>query len=551
MKIHKIILFAALMTVSGIVKAQDRLPETFNYQAVVNDEEGKPVAGENVTVEVTIYQESTVKYQELHSVKTSELGLFSVEIGTGTPIAGQFSGIDWLDVSGGYYYLQVRADFGKSEFLNGMNDLGKTKFLTVPYAIAAQNAKTANAAVNAETAETAKMAKMAEAAKTAETAKTADEAKTAEKATDVKLSELTDVNVSEASDGQVLTLEDGKWVAKTITQETASGVDKLTLLTDVRVNNPADGQILKYDATSKTWKNAAEGNMWKKATKGIYTLNNVGIGADCQEPANLLELGVKSGTKTIFDGANLRMTNGSLYFGNTSISGPQTSDGLYSGFAIASYARAYQHSIAFGVENELSETRADGSIAFGASCTTESKYSAAIGNYCSTGQAAYGQLVCGKYNIVMNGTNNAVPAMFVVGNGTASERSNAFYVLSDGNATLSGQLNNLSDSRLKTNAAQINSALGKVEKLRGVTFNWDLSKKPSADRKLQYGFIAQEVEKVFPELVTTDSEGFKSMNYIGIIPVLTEAVKELKKENDELKSTLEDLMKRIEALEKK
>ncbi len=45
--------------------------------------------------------------------------------------------------------------------------------------------------------------------------------------------------------------------------------------------------------------------------------------------------------------------------------------------------------------------------------------------------------------------------------------------------------------------------------------------------QLQYGLIAQEVEKIFPELVITESNGYKSVNYLGLIPVLIEAVKEL------------------------
>ena len=54
----------------------------------------------------------------------------------------------------------------------------------------------------------------------------------------------------------------------------------------------------------------------------------------------------------------------------------------------------------------------------------------------------------------------------------------------------------------------------------------------------QVGFIAQEVEKVLPEVVSTDSEGYKSVSYDKFSAVLVEAVKELKKENDELKARL-------------
>lgn len=51
--------------------------------------------------------------------------------------------------------------------------------------------------------------------------------------------------------------------------------------------------------------------------------------------------------------------------------------------------------------------------------------------------------------------------------------------------------------------------------------------------------IAQEEEKIFPQLVKTDEEGFRSVNYIGLVPHLIEAIKELKAENERLKSDTE------------
>ena len=549
-----------------ISKGQDKLPEYFNYQAVINDDEGKPVSGKEITVEVTIFQETVEKYKELHNVTTSDLGLFSVEIGSGTPINGVFSDINWLEVSDGYYYLQVRVDFGRSEFLNGMNDLGKTKFSTVPYALAAQNAK------NAETAETAKTAK------------------TAGKATNMTLSDLTDINVSNAAEGQVLTFDGSNWIAKTVTsggvsienlkelndvsissatdgqvltfdngtgkwvnKSVAAAKYNLEDLQNVKITNIADGQILKYDASSEKWVNAAEGDMWKKATtegkQGIYTTQNVGIGLE-NNSEGILEIGKTDTKKTIIEGGYIRIKDGSLYLGNKENSPTKESNGAYS---IASFGDACQNSIAFGTTDSKSKTTNYGTIAVGEGCEAGALCSAAFGRGTITENGQPGQFACGKYNIDPQKIEDTYP-LFIVGNGTGTTvtaRSNAFEVYTTGNATLAGTLTQSSDSRLKNNVTNIGSALENVVKLRGVTFNWDLTKQPSADKKLQYGFIAQEVEKVFPELVTTDSKGFKTLNYIGVIPVLTEAVKELKQENDELKSTIQDLIKRIEALEKK
>ena len=105
-----------------------------------------------------------------------------------------------------------------------------------------------------------------------------------------------------------------------------------------------------------------------------------------------------------------------------------------------------------------------------------------------------------------------------------------------GNVTATGNVTAYSDERLKTNVNTINNALSIVGKLRGVSFDWKESGKPSI------GVIAQEVEKVLPELVLTqqvlDPTGeseIKSVDYGKIVGVLINAINELKAEVDELK----------------
>jgi hypothetical protein len=88
--------------------------------------------------------------------------------------------------------------------------------------------------------------------------------------------------------------------------------------------------------------------------------------------------------------------------------------------------------------------------------------------------------------------------------------------------------NSTSDISLKDNIQTIVNPLDKIIKLNGVTFNWKENQKPSI------GVIAQELEKVLPELVTQGD--VKSVNYNGIIGVLIEAVKEQQKQIEELKA---------------
>lgn len=83
-----------------------------------------------------------------------------------------------------------------------------------------------------------------------------------------------------------------------------------------------------------------------------------------------------------------------------------------------------------------------------------------------------------------------------------------------------------SDSTLKTNIVALSgSALDKVKKLRAVSYEW-IDKKDTAMYGTQYGFTAQQVETIVPDLVKTDSAGKKVLSYNGIIAFLTKAMQE-------------------------
>ncbi len=115
--------------------------------------------------------------------------------------------------------------------------------------------------------------------------------------------------------------------------------------------------------------------------------------------------------------------------------------------------------------------------------------------------------------------------------------------LDDGNLTVSGDVvayGSPSDKRLKENIKPVKSALDKVSKLQGVTFDWkdkkqDKAYDPDQGWKHDIGFIAQDVQKVVPELVRENDNGMLSMRHQGMAPILLEAIKELKAEIEELK----------------
>jgi hypothetical protein len=98
-----------------------------------------------------------------------------------------------------------------------------------------------------------------------------------------------------------------------------------------------------------------------------------------------------------------------------------------------------------------------------------------------------------------------------------------------GSFTATGDIIAYSDDSLKTNVQVIDGALGKVEAIRGVTFE------RIADGSVSTGVIAQELKEVLPEAVHTDAEGLHSVAYGNITGLLIEAVKELSAQVAELK----------------
>lgn len=91
----------------------------------------------------------------------------------------------------------------------------------------------------------------------------------------------------------------------------------------------------------------------------------------------------------------------------------------------------------------------------------------------------------------------------------------------------------VSDERYKNIEGHLNNSLNKIASLNGYYFNW---KDPAMGEGRQIGAIAQEVEKVFPELVSTDSTGKKSTSMTGAFAPFIEAIKELKVDNDNLRA---------------
>lgn len=104
-----------------------------------------------------------------------------------------------------------------------------------------------------------------------------------------------------------------------------------------------------------------------------------------------------------------------------------------------------------------------------------------------------------------------------------------------GNLTVYGSIFNPSDERLKENINNIHlEKANQLLTLQPITFQYNSDPK----KNLHYGLSAQEVELLFPELISQTSNGYKTVNYQELIPIMLTKIKEMQEQIDHLKSII-------------
>ena len=127
--------------------------------------------------------------------------------------------------------------------------------------------------------------------------------------------------------------------------------------------------------------------------------------------------------------------------------------------------------------------------------------------------------------------------------------SGAVAMVVQGQLNVNGTIYN-SDVRYKKNIRTIPAALSVINNLRGVQYEMRSLEFPSQhfDNRTQVGLVAQEVENVIPQLVYTNSEGYKSVDYAKLVPILIEGTKEQQKQIEKLKKELNELKQLVQQL---
>ena len=281
-------------------------------------------------------------------------------------------------------------------------------------------------------------------------------------------------------------------------------------------------------------------------------------------------IGAWSNAAADYSFASGRSTTASGY-GSTVFGRNSTSSGDYStamGYnthasGVYSTAMGYQstasgnYSKAIGYESTASGTRSfagglqtvasgGGSFAFHSGTTASGTNSTALGRV--TVASDYASVVIGQFNSSGSSVTNSASSFstsntaFVIGNGTSGNLSDAFKVMFNGDVTVSnnltvvGEVEVQSDERLKSNIVSLGSTLSKLILIDGKSYE--------KDGKQRIGVLAQEIQKVFPELVTVDGNEMLAVNYQGLVPVLINALKE----QDKIIKTQEARLNNIENL---
>lgn len=186
-------------------------------------------------------------------------------------------------------------------------------------------------------------------------------------------------------------------------------------------------------------------------------------------------------------------------------------------------------------------------VGYGALYSATNSFNVAIG--CKAGCS----ITSGSCNVILGGYTGLTAPISGTGSGNI--------VFSTGNGTLRNWIDNTgimtncgdfrscanitayysSDCRLKTNITPITGAVCKVMQISGVTYDWteDYIKQQGGEdgyftRKRDVGLIAQEIEKILPEIVVDRTDGYKAVKYERVVALLVEAIKELKTDFDNL-----------------
>ncbi|SKB75192.1 tail fiber domain-containing protein [Dyadobacter psychrophilus] len=544
-------LLIAIILLLLCLLARAQAPKQFSFQGVARDAAGKVIGNANIAIRLTIHlgaADGPSSFTEEHNVQTGAGGIFNVSVGSA---GGNLALVDWKANS---YFLQVEMD---QEGGSNYSDIGTTQLLSVPYALHAEEAarlKNDDPIVLKGTFGSGNILSGVGSGSRLIWYPRKSAFRVGHTIGGWEDGSIGDYSIAMGHGSNA----SGKYSTALGKSSAADGKDAIALGSGANASNEFS-TALGYGATA-----SAQGSI----SLGFSDATNdfaVAIGYET----------LASGGHSVSIGAASKSTG----FHSVAMGGGSLASGSYS-VAIGESSRAKAlRSTTLGAYNWIGDNpnpdvaaATDRIFQIGNGTGENTRSNAmtimrngniGLGN--NTVDPQFPLDVAGRLRIRHNGSTAGIyldasqsAAEGFVGMKTDKEIGlyiNAawrFWVNDQGNGYLNGNLIQTSDRRLKTNIQPFKNSLAKVNNLQGYHYNWEDKAK---DQTLQTGLIAQEVEAIFPELVSTNKDGFKSVNYIGLVPHLIESVKELKSKTDEiavLRKELEgmrEMGKRLELLE--
>ena len=561
-----ITVFTLVLFSTVLVAAPPPVPQKMSYQAVVRNSSNELVANHAVGMKVSILQTSatgTVVYSETHTPTSNANGLITIAIGTGAVISGSFSGIDW---SAGPYFIKTETDpaGGTSYSITSTSEL-----LSVPYALMAKNVQNKqwsesgssiyfnsgkvgigkNPGADSRQFQVLTEANQAiagvnnSASYASIFAQNLGTGPAADFRNYIRIIDGTEGN------GKILTSDangTASWKPISVTADAANFTGDGSADWPLKLHSmgASTGHVLKWTGTA--WDNAADDNgPWSETIDYIYNLSGKKFGIGINKPSQKMTIADAS-TSCYMNIQNsttgYTATSGLLLGmeGNNGWVSNYESGNLYLGTSgAARMTIASDGDVGIGIMSPLQKLDVNGAVNIRGNATDQLLFCGSAeaiwynNTYFSWG---YG----GQYNYfgdnVTIGTS-AAPGYNLVVNGTAAK-------------TGGGSWSTLSDVRMKDLTGEYQKGLNEIMQLKPVTFTY----KAGNPRELnsnepQIGFVAQDVQKIFPEAVTECKDGYLDFNIHAVNVALVNAVKELKAENEELKMANEKYEERLTEIE--
>lgn len=500
-----------------------QVPQSIKYQGAARNSSGAVLGNQNITVRLSIHDGSatgTVVYKESHAVATNQFGLYGLNIGQGTVLSGAFGSIVW---SSGSKFIEQEIDFG-----SGYVNMGTSQFLSVPFALYAANGPAGPVGPQGPVGPAGAQGPTGPAG----------------------------ASGSPGAPGST----------------GAQGPPGVQGPAGLLTNGASAGNTPYWN-----------GATWVVNSSNIFN-NGANIGIGTIIPGNKLVVSsVLSGTNV--NGSAFYTSGGSvsnlIYRGhysylkgsngnNRAIQGTSygVSSGINSGFSGYADSAVTNYGV-YGGSHALNNNTNGFNVGVSGEARNSNFSNIAVGGYAQGGTASFADNfgVVGLATSTTTGDNTGVY-------GQASNGFNNFAGYFNGDVTITGVLTNPSDRKLKSDIKPIPSALTLINQLNPVSYvyNNSINSKLNLPKGLQYGFIAQEMESVMPNLVTSQvlpmgSEGqgaelktaldkredfkFKGINYTNMIPVLTKGIIEQQSLIEDLQLKNKLLEERLMLLEKR